>query len=150
MLLSTLPLLLLYHTSLRSISSCWRHYLLFPLLLLKHLAPSITVVPLALSLPYHTFVWCCIPKMMEASPRAYVTDVGHRVEYKIRDLGTRSVTLFPLQAQVTRDIKDVPLKVGVLMPWVCPYTHLLSAWHQRNIYRWLDSNHWQELDHCRR
>lgn len=53
--------------------------------------------------------------MMEASPRTYATDVGHKVEYKIRDLGTRSVTLFPLQAQVTRDIKDVPLKVGVLM-----------------------------------
>ncbi|KIL86799.1 hypothetical protein FAVG1_10055 [Fusarium avenaceum] len=51
--------------------------------------------------------------MMEASPRTYVTDVGHKVEYKIRDLGTRSVTLFPLQAQVTRDIKDVPLKPGI-------------------------------------
>ncbi|WZH47956.1 hypothetical protein QYS62_009120 [Fusarium acuminatum] len=51
--------------------------------------------------------------MMEASPRTYVTDVGHKVEYKIRDLGTRSVTLFPLQAQVTRDIKDIPIKPGI-------------------------------------
>ncbi|SPJ71243.1 uncharacterized protein FTOL_00971 [Fusarium torulosum] len=51
--------------------------------------------------------------MMEVSPQTYDTDVGHKVEYKIRDLGTRSVTLFPLQAQVKRDIKDVPLKPGI-------------------------------------
>ncbi|RBA20411.1 hypothetical protein FPRO05_08856 [Fusarium proliferatum] len=41
---------------------------------------------------------------------AFDTDVGHKVEYKIRDIGTRSVTLFPTQAQVKREIKDVPLK----------------------------------------
>ncbi|KAJ4257547.1 hypothetical protein NW762_008671 [Fusarium torreyae] len=40
-------------------------------------------------------------------------DIGHSVEYKIRDLGTRSVTLFPTQAQVKREIKDVPLKPGI-------------------------------------
>jgi hypothetical protein len=51
--------------------------------------------------------------MMEVPPQTFDTDVGHKVEYKIRDLGTRSVTLFPLQAQVKRDIKDVPLKVGL-------------------------------------
>ncbi|QGI86534.1 unnamed protein product [Fusarium fujikuroi] len=44
---------------------------------------------------------------------AFDTDVGHKVEYKIRDIGTRSVTLFPTQAQVKREIKDVPLKPGV-------------------------------------
>ncbi|KAK7421889.1 hypothetical protein QQZ08_009767 [Neonectria magnoliae] len=40
-------------------------------------------------------------------------DVTHRVEYKIRDLTTRAVTLFPNQAQIQRDIKDVPLRPGV-------------------------------------
>ncbi|KAF4447094.1 hypothetical protein F53441_9325 [Fusarium austroafricanum] len=51
--------------------------------------------------------------MMDLSPSAFAADVGHKVEYKIRDLGTRSVTLFPAQAQVKREIKDVPLKPGV-------------------------------------
>ncbi|RFN53671.1 hypothetical protein FIE12Z_2012 [Fusarium flagelliforme] len=46
-------------------------------------------------------------------PSAFDADVGHNVEYNIRDLGTRSVTLFPAQAQVKRDIKDVPLKPGI-------------------------------------
>ncbi|KAJ4124130.1 hypothetical protein NW768_009483 [Fusarium equiseti] len=46
-------------------------------------------------------------------PSAFAADVGHNVEYNIRDLGTRSVTLFPAQAQVKRDIKDVPLKPGI-------------------------------------
>ncbi|CAH0045411.1 unnamed protein product [Clonostachys solani] len=35
-----------------------------------------------------------------------------RVEYNIRDLGTRSVTLFPTKAQVSRDVRDVPLRPG--------------------------------------
>ncbi|CAH0032753.1 unnamed protein product [Clonostachys rhizophaga] len=35
-----------------------------------------------------------------------------RVEYNIRDLSTRSVTLFPTKAQVSRDIRDVPLRPG--------------------------------------
>ena len=38
-------------------------------------------------------------------------DEIHKKEYRIRDLPTRSVTLFPTRAQVIRDIKDVPLKV---------------------------------------
>ncbi|KAJ4011339.1 hypothetical protein NW752_007124 [Fusarium irregulare] len=46
-------------------------------------------------------------------PSAFAADVGHNVEYNIRDLGTRSVTLFPAQAHVKRDIKDVPLKPGI-------------------------------------
>lgn len=40
-------------------------------------------------------------------------EVTHNVEYKIRDLATRAVTLFPNQAQVQRDIKDIPLRPGV-------------------------------------
>ncbi|KAF5683252.1 hypothetical protein FCIRC_4568 [Fusarium circinatum] len=51
--------------------------------------------------------------MMGLATPAFDTDVGHKVEYKIRDIGTRSVTLFPTQAQVKREIKDVPLKPGV-------------------------------------
>ncbi|UPL04162.1 hypothetical protein LCI18_015096 [Fusarium solani-melongenae] len=39
-------------------------------------------------------------------------EVTHKVQYKIRELGTRSVTLFPTQAQIKREIKDVPLKPG--------------------------------------
>ncbi|KAF5553872.1 hypothetical protein FNAPI_6647 [Fusarium napiforme] len=51
--------------------------------------------------------------MIDTAAPAFDTDVGHKVEYKIRDLGTRSVTLFPTQAQVKREIKDVPLKPGI-------------------------------------
>ncbi|GKU17669.1 unnamed protein product [Fusarium langsethiae] len=43
----------------------------------------------------------------------FAIDVSHNVEYKIRDLGTCSVTLFPIQAQVKREISDVPLKPGI-------------------------------------
>ncbi|KAM0499735.1 hypothetical protein ACHAP8_005343 [Fusarium lateritium] len=50
---------------------------------------------------------------MNDLPSTFAADVGHNVEYKIRDLGTRSVTLFPTQAQVTREIKNVPLKPGI-------------------------------------
>ncbi|CAG1980874.1 unnamed protein product [Fusarium graminearum] len=50
---------------------------------------------------------------MQDLPSAFAADVAHNVEYKIRDLGTRSVTLFPTQAQVKREIKDVPLKPGI-------------------------------------
>ncbi|EOO03864.1 putative mucoidy inhibitor-like protein [Phaeoacremonium minimum UCRPA7] len=39
-------------------------------------------------------------------------DIIHKHEYRVRDLTTRSVTLFPTRAQVVRDIKDVPLKPG--------------------------------------
>ncbi|KAI0466028.1 hypothetical protein F4859DRAFT_341122 [Xylaria cf. heliscus] len=38
--------------------------------------------------------------------------IDHRHEYHVRDLGTRSVTLFPTRAHVIRDIKNVPLKAG--------------------------------------
>ena len=36
-----------------------------------------------------------------------------KVEYNVRNLSTRSVTLFPTRAQVFRDIKDVPLQPGL-------------------------------------
>ncbi|KAI3320169.1 hypothetical protein HD806DRAFT_538729 [Xylariaceae sp. AK1471] len=39
--------------------------------------------------------------------------VDHTCEYHIRDLGTRSVTLFPTRAQVVRDVKNIPLKAGI-------------------------------------
>lgn len=47
-------------------------------------------------------------------------DSTNKIEYKIRDLGTRSVTLFPTKAQIFRQIKDVALKVSGPDP--------LSAW----------------------
>lgn len=43
-------------------------------------------------------------------------DPSNRIEYKIRDLPTRAITLFPDQAQVQRDIKDVSLKVNMSLP----------------------------------
>lgn len=39
-------------------------------------------------------------------------DNTHKQEYHIRDLATRSVTLFPSRAQVVREIKNVLLKTG--------------------------------------
>ncbi|KAI1266975.1 hypothetical protein F5Y18DRAFT_381060 [Xylariaceae sp. FL1019] len=38
--------------------------------------------------------------------------VDHSCEYRIRDLSTRSVTLFPSSAQVVRSIANIPLKTG--------------------------------------
>lgn len=40
-------------------------------------------------------------------------DSINKIEYKLRDLGTRSVTLFPTRAQIQRDIKNVNLKVSL-------------------------------------
>lgn len=39
-------------------------------------------------------------------------DTIHKQEFRVRDLPTRTVTLFPSRAQVVRDIKDVSLKVS--------------------------------------
>ncbi|CAK7200078.1 hypothetical protein SEUCBS139899_002766 [Sporothrix eucalyptigena] len=39
-------------------------------------------------------------------------DVVHKQEFRVRDLQTRTVTLFPSRAQIVRDIKDVSLKPG--------------------------------------
>ncbi|KAG6027731.1 hypothetical protein E4U19_001856 [Claviceps sp. Clav32 group G5] len=39
-------------------------------------------------------------------------DSINKIEYKIRDLNTRSVTLFPSRAQIHRDIKNIPLQPG--------------------------------------
>lgn len=38
-------------------------------------------------------------------------DAIQKLEYRVRDLPTRSITLFPTRAQVVRNIKDVNLKV---------------------------------------
>lgn len=37
-------------------------------------------------------------------------------EYRIRDLPTKSVTLFPTRAQIVREIKDVTLRVRLPPP----------------------------------
>ncbi|KND91574.1 Protein F37C4.5, partial [Tolypocladium ophioglossoides CBS 100239] len=39
-------------------------------------------------------------------------DSTNKVEYHVRNLGTRSVTLFPTRAQITREVKNVNLKPG--------------------------------------
>ena len=40
------------------------------------------------------------------------TDTTHKQEFKLRDLSTRSVLLFPTRAQIIRDIKDIPIQPG--------------------------------------
>lgn len=50
-------------------------------------------------------------------------DTAHKQEYKVRDLTTRSVTLFPSRAQVVRELKDVSLKVRFRTP---PYPACLA------------------------
>lgn len=40
-------------------------------------------------------------------------DATHAQEYRVRDLPTRSITLFPTRAQVVRDIRNVVLKPGL-------------------------------------
>ncbi|CAK7265707.1 hypothetical protein SEPCBS119000_001655 [Sporothrix epigloea] len=39
-------------------------------------------------------------------------DSLHKKEFRVRDLPTRTVTLFPSRAQIVRDIKDISLKPG--------------------------------------
>jgi hypothetical protein len=41
----------------------------------------------------------------------YTMDSLPKQEYRIRDLPTKSVTLFPTRAQIVREIKDVTLRV---------------------------------------
>jgi hypothetical protein len=43
-------------------------------------------------------------------------DVISKTEYTVRDLGTKSVTLFPTKAQICREIQDVALKVRKSAP----------------------------------
>ena len=43
-------------------------------------------------------------------------------EFRIRDLPTKSVTLFPTRAQIVREIKDVALKVSPSRPRPTPGT----------------------------
>ena len=53
-------------------------------------------------------------------------DAVYKQEFRVRDLPTRTVTLFPSRAQIVRDIKDVSLKVGLVMRvghCHCPLPH---------------------------
>lgn len=43
---------------------------------------------------------------------ALIMETVNKIEYKVRDLNTRSVILFPTRAQVSRDITSVNLKVS--------------------------------------
>lgn len=45
-------------------------------------------------------------------------EIANEKEYHVRDIPTRSVTLFPTRAQVVRDIKDVALKVSAGIPLI--------------------------------
>lgn len=38
----------------------------------------------------------------------------NKKQYHVRELTTRSVTLFPNRAQVVRDLKDLQLKVSII------------------------------------
>jgi hypothetical protein len=51
-------------------------------------------------------------------------DTTHKQEYRIRDLPTKSVTLFPTRAQIVREIKDVALKVRPHR-----FNHTLEGFH---------------------
>ncbi|CZS88397.1 uncharacterized protein RAG0_00142 [Rhynchosporium agropyri] len=44
--------------------------------------------------------------------KVMATDTPHKLEFRIRDLSTRSVLLFPSRAQVIRDIKNIILQPG--------------------------------------
>ncbi|KAK1624412.1 hypothetical protein BDP81DRAFT_329963 [Colletotrichum phormii] len=41
-----------------------------------------------------------------------MSDMAHNKEYHVRDLATRSITLFPNSAQVVRDLRNLQLKPG--------------------------------------
>ena len=42
----------------------------------------------------------------------------HKQDFIVRNLQTRSVTLYPTRAQIVRDIKDIALKVcRLLLPY---------------------------------
>jgi hypothetical protein len=56
--------------------------------------------------------------------------VDHTCEYRIRDLATSSVTLFPSRAHVVRNIKNVTLKVS----WICfVLDSLCVCYHQTRL-----------------
>jgi hypothetical protein len=60
------------------------------------------------------------PAAPAASETNETVEVHHAHEYHIRDLTTRSVTLFPSRARIVRDLKEVPLKVSFLSPILIP------------------------------
>lgn len=54
------------------------------------------------------------PSVFPPSPPANTMDSVPKQEYRIRDLPTKSVTLFPTRAQIVREIKDVTLRVRLI------------------------------------
>lgn len=44
------------------------------------------------------------------------SEVVYKQEFNIRNVATRSVTLYPARAQVVRDIRDISLKVHHALP----------------------------------
>ncbi len=46
------------------------------------------------------------------------SDTPHKQEFRIRDLSTRSVVLFPTRAQIIREIKDITLLVIICEPQI--------------------------------
>lgn len=51
------------------------------------------------------------PSVFPPPPHTNTMDSVPKQEYRIRDLPTKSVTLFPTRAQIVREIKDVTLRV---------------------------------------
>jgi len=60
------------------------------------------------------------PAAPAASETNETVEVHHADEYHIRDLTTRSITLFPSRARIVRDLKEVPLKVSFLSSFQHP------------------------------
>ncbi|KAI8631901.1 hypothetical protein F5Y19DRAFT_472788 [Xylariaceae sp. FL1651] len=50
--------------------------------------------------------------LVSAAPGNAAVKVDHTCEYRIHELSTRSVTLFPSRAHIVRDIKNISLKTG--------------------------------------
>lgn len=46
----------------------------------------------------------------------------HKQEFRVRDLSTRSVLLFPYRAQIVRDVKDIALKVSSKQETSCKFS----------------------------
>ena len=49
-------------------------------------------------------------------------EVIHKREFNIRELATKTVTLYPTRAEVVQDINDIRLKVGSVYS-NCPIWH---------------------------
>lgn len=51
-------------------------------------------------------------------------DSVNKINYKLSDVQTRSVVLFPSRAQIFKDIKDIDLKVGRIVLFYLLSAHL--------------------------